>query len=75
MRFVPEVERRRNHISLIDSEYPLLRVALECLKDESFERPTAQQLCESVGTLKDIRLYREGEVFGNKSLQVGLLKV
>ena len=67
MRLVPEMERRRNHISLVDPEDPLLGVALECLKDESFERPSAQQLCESVGALRDTRLYRESEVFGNRA--------
>ena len=40
MRLVPEMERRRNHISLVDPEDPFLGVALECLKDESFEQPS-----------------------------------
>ena len=69
MRLIPEVERRRNHISLIDPGYTLLQIALECLRDESFERPSAQQLCESIGALKENRLYRDSQTSGNKPCQ------
>ena len=67
MRLVPEVERRRNHIGLIEPDYPLLQIALQCLQDENFKRPSSQQLCESVGALKEIKLYRESEILGNSS--------
>ena len=40
MRLVPEMERQRIHISLVDPEDLLLGVALECLKDENLERPS-----------------------------------
>ena len=30
---VPEVQRRKNHIALIDLNQPLLAIALDCLKD------------------------------------------
>ena len=49
---IPEVERRQAHISLIESTHPLLRIALECLKDEAVERPSSQQLCQSLDALK-----------------------
>ena len=52
MMLVPEVERRQNHISRVDSHHPLLRIALECLRDEAVVRPSSRQLCEKVGTLK-----------------------
>ena len=62
VRLVPEVKRRRNHISLIDPHNALLRIALECLKDEAVERPTAQQICDKVGVLKISQPYRESDV-------------
>ena len=30
---IPEIERRKSHIGLIDPAHPLLLVALDCLKD------------------------------------------
>ena len=69
MMLVPEVERRQDHIGLIDPEDPLLRIALECLKDESFKRPSAQQLCESLRVLKESERYRESETLGNRAGQ------
>ena len=49
---VPEVERREAHIRLIEPDHPLLPIALECLKDEAEERPSSQQLCQSLDALK-----------------------
>ena len=56
---VPEVERRQAHISLIDPTHPLLPIALECLKDEAVERPSSQQLCQSLDALKLTKEYEE----------------
>ena len=50
---VPEVERRQEHISMIDSTHSILPIALECLKDEAVERPSSQQLCQSLDALRD----------------------
>ena len=52
MEVVPETDRRRNHISQIDPNHPLLPTARECLRDNDFERPTAHQLCERMAVLK-----------------------
>ena len=57
MMTVPEVERRENHISLIDPNHPLLVVALDCLKDLESDRPSAQQICERVAALKESAEY------------------
>ena len=51
-RCVPEVNRRNNHISLIHLTHPLLPIALNCLRDNDVERPSAQQLCEQLTGLK-----------------------
>jgi hypothetical protein len=56
---VPEIERRQNHISTIDPNHPLKRIALDCLKDRDAERPSAQQLCERVVALKEDPQYSE----------------
>ena len=56
---VPEIDRRQNHISLIDQSNTLLPIALDCLKDKDVERPSAQRLCERVATLKEDDAYSE----------------
>jgi serine/threonine protein kinase len=50
---VTEVDRRQNDISQVDPNHPLLPIALDCLKDGDTERPSAQQLCERVASLKE----------------------
>ena len=56
---ISEIERRQNHIGEIDPNHTLLQVALNCLKDDDLERPSAQQLCERVATLKEDPQYGE----------------
>ena len=56
---VPEMERRRSHIDLIDPAHPLLPVALDCLKDRDKERPSCHELCGCMSTLKASPKYTE----------------
>ena len=56
---VSEVERRKAHIDLIDPAHPLLKIALDCLKDKEGQRPTAEQLCSRLAALKETPLYRD----------------
>ena len=56
---VPEVERRQNHISSIESNHPLCGIALDCLNDRDVDRPSAHQLCERLETLKLCSDYSE----------------
>ena len=56
---VPEIERRRSHIDLIDPAHPLLPVALDCLKDRDRERPSCHELCGRMSTLKVSSKYTE----------------
>ena len=56
---VPEIERRRSHIDLIDPTHPLLPVALDCLKDKDRERPSCHELCGRMSTLKASPKYTE----------------
>ena len=54
---VPELERRQSHISLIPATHPLRPIALDCIKDSDTERPTAEQLCETLEQFKSTALY------------------
>ena len=56
---VPETERRRSHIDLVDPAHPLLPAALNCLKDRERERPSAQELCHHLAALKEVPQYGE----------------
>ena len=49
---VLEIERRRNHIFLIDPKHPMLPMIQSCLRDKDRERPSAQQLCHQLVSLK-----------------------
>ena len=49
---VPEIERRRSHINLIDPVHSLLPVALNCLMDKEEERPSTRELCHRIAELK-----------------------
>ena len=67
---VPEVERRQAHISLIEPTHLILPIALECLKDEAVERPSSQQLCQSLGNLKRTVEYKESQQHDMKLLGI-----
>ena len=54
---VPELERRQSHISLSPAAHPLRPIALDCIKDRDAERPTAEQLCETLEQCKSTPLY------------------
>ena len=56
---IAEVNRRQNHISQVAPDHPLLPIALDCLKDKDIERPSAQQLCERVASVKERPEYSE----------------
>ena len=54
---VPERERRKKDIDLVDPNYPLLPLALHCLKDDYTERPSANELCGRLATLRGEQMY------------------
>ena len=59
--FIPEVDRRKKDIDLIDPDHPLRPVALYCLKDIETERPSSDDLCERLASLKRERKYTHSE--------------
>ena len=68
---VPEVERRRSHINLVNPAHPLLPVALDSLKDRDRERPSAQELCNRLAALKDTPQYGESVQQGQRATTDG----
>ena len=47
-----ETERRKINIDLIEPSHPLRPIALHCLKDRDTERPSADELCGRLASLK-----------------------
>ncbi len=56
---IQELDRRQAQISLIDPTHLLLPIARHCLKDRDVERPSSQQLCQTLDALKRTALYQE----------------
>ena len=56
---VPETERRKSHIDLIDPTHPLLPIATNCLSYSQEDRPSAQDLCHRLASLKELPQYRD----------------
>ncbi len=56
---VLERERRKRHIDLITPNHPLLLTALRCLEYYERNRPSAQELCDQLATLKEDPQYTQ----------------
>ena len=56
---VPETQRRSVHLQLISSTHPLKAIAMNCLKGKERERPSAQQLSNTLSELKGAPQYAE----------------
>ena len=56
---VSETQRRSAHLQLINRTHPLKLIALNCLKDRERERPSAQQLSNTLSELKQAPQYEE----------------
>ena len=56
---VPETERRKSHIDLIDPTHPLLSIAIDCLSYSEEDRPSAHDLCHRLAALKETSQYSD----------------
>ena len=56
-----EIERRKNHIDLVDPKHALLPISLDCLNNVDVKRPSAQQLCERIAALKESPEYAKSK--------------
>ena len=54
---VPETDRRKAHIDLIHPTHLLLPIAIDCLSYNEEDRPSAQELCHRLATLKKASQY------------------
>ena len=54
---IPDAERRKSHIDLINPAHPLLPIAIDCLKYNEEDRPSAQELCNHLTALKKAPQY------------------
>ena len=62
---VSEIERRRDHINMIDNGHPLLETISQCLCDSEEDRPSAQEICHRLVRLKEEQMYSESIQQGN----------
>ena len=62
---VAEVERRREHVNMIDEDHPFRETILQCLCDSAEDRPSAQEICHRLVRLKDGPRYAESTQEGN----------
>ena len=56
---IPDNERRKSHIDLIDPTHALLPTALSCLSYSEEDRPSAQDLCRQLATFKETPRYTQ----------------
>ena len=54
---IPDAERRKSHIDLINPAHPLLPIAIDCLNYSEKDRPSAQELCHCLAALKKAPQY------------------
>ena len=59
IELVPELQRRHNHLSLAGKTHSMLHLVKDCLKDVDTTRPSAQQICRCLSTLKDTSQYTQ----------------
>ena len=55
---VPDMERRKSHIDLIEPENALLPIANDCLDFHDEDRPSSEELCSRILSVKESRKYR-----------------
>ena len=65
----PETERRASHLKLIAATHPLKAVTIHCLKAKERERPTAQQLNDTLSEMKQAPEYTESLQQSQTSVQ------
>ena len=56
---VSEIDRRKDHIDLIDPNHALLIIAKDCLHFQEKDRPSGEELCQRLAGLKETGVYRE----------------
>ena len=75
LRQIPETDRRRRDLDLVDPNHPLLPLSLQCLGEREAVRPSADELSGSLATLKGEQVYtRSVEQSRERSMSVQTLQ-
>ena len=56
---VLELERRKDHIEMINPTHALLPIAKDCLSYQESKRPSSEELCQRLASLKESSRYKE----------------
>ena len=62
---ISEIDRRKNHLSRIEQDHPLLPITLSCLQDNDRDRPTASGFCRELASVADGIQYTNSEQAGH----------
>ena len=71
---VSEIERRKNHIDLMDASHALLPIARDCLQFQDKDRPSSEELCQRLADLKETREYRESTQMSDNEKVIILIR-
>ena len=61
-RQTPRQGERMKHMEQIRTTHPLLPIAKKCLSDKQEDRPSAEELCQILATLKEKPEYKKGDL-------------
>ena len=67
---VSEIERRKNHIDLIDPTQALLPIAKNCIQFQDKDRPSSEELCHFSSSPSNHQHIVAGEVSVNDVIGV-----
>ncbi len=59
---IPEVERRHNHIKLMNRSFPLRSIAIDCIKNNPKSRPNALDVCKELEKIEQTVAYDESRL-------------
>ena len=54
---IPEIDRRKSHIELVEKAHALLPLLQKCLNDNDMKRPYAKDICRTLDDLKEATAY------------------
>ena len=70
-KMVPEKDRRRDHLDLISRNDPLKQIAMDCIRDNPRDRPSAMKMCERLERVKTCAGYTESVQLSRAKVSLG----
>ena len=74
-KMVPERDRRRDHLDLMGRSHPLRSLALECVRDNPRDRPSALKICDKMERVKESKEYKESQHLALLKVHVLVLRL